>query len=174
MVPCGKVRGRKFDLVYLIGLLVVILDQWIKWIVATHITVDTGFPLLHGVVEILYVRNTGAAFSLFVNERVVLIAVAVVVIVGVVFVDRKMARGKLSLQIPLGLLLGGAVGNLIDRVWHGYVIDYLFIQAIHFPVFNLADSAIVVAVVILVIRSWKSHGKEVSEGEDDHGTQNPG
>ncbi len=169
MVPCGKVRGRESNLVYLIGLVVFVLDQVIKWIVASHVAVDTGFPILHGVLEILYVRNTGAAFSLLTNQRIILVVIAVIVVMIVIFVDRKFAIGKLSLQIPLGMLLGGAVGNLFDRVVHGYVIDYVYVQAIHFPVFNLADSAIVVAMILLVIRSWKTPGTEVlNKGGDDH------
>nr|NNM91251.1 signal peptidase II [Bacilli bacterium] len=152
-------------MVYIVALIVITLDQWIKWLVNTHLTVGTGYTIWEGILQILYVRNTGAAFSLLLNDQIFLILVAAVVAMVIVIVDRKFAKGQRGLQVTLGLLLGGALGNLIDRVWHGYVIDYIYLTFIRFPVFNLADSSIVIALFILVLRSWRKKQNVSSPGE---------
>ncbi|WP_245926330.1 signal peptidase II [Sulfoacidibacillus thermotolerans] len=141
--------------------IVAAIDQLIKWIISTHMAVNSAIPIWPGVLELLYVQNRGAAFSILLNQTVLLIVVAVVVIGVIVYINRRYAKRHLRLQIALGLLLGGAVGNLIDRIRLGYVIDYVYIEAIHYPVFNFADSCIVVSVVYLVLRAWRARDQEV-------------
>ncbi len=142
-------------MVYIVAAVVAALDQWVKWLVVTHLAPGQAIPVWRGVIELLYVQNPGAAWSLFPNQRVLLIAVALVVAGVIVYVDRRHARGKYGLQVALGTLLGGAAGNLIDRLFRGYVVDYIYIQIIRYPVFNLADSAVVLSVLYLIIRAWR-------------------
>ncbi|MCY0876941.1 MAG: signal peptidase II [Firmicutes bacterium] len=142
-------------MVYLIAVLVTALDQFIKWMVSTHMQVNTAIPIWPHVLDLYYVQNQGAAFSILLNQRGLLVVVALVVIVAIVYVDRRYARGERQLQVALGLLLGGAVGNLIDRIFRGYVIDYIYVQIIHYPVFNLADSCIVLSILYLIYRAWR-------------------
>ena len=156
MRPDGK---DGVAVVYWIAAIVAGLDQGIKWLIVTHMAQGQSIVVWPGVFEFLYVRNTGAAWSLFADQRAFLIAVALFVSAAIVFIDRRFARGKRSLQAALGLLLGGAVGNLIDRVARGYVIDYVYVKIIHYPVFNLADSAVVVSVLYLIVRAWRSRGE---------------
>lgn len=148
-------------MVYAIAVVIAAADQWIKWLVSTHMALNVPLHIWPGVLELLYVQNQGAAFSILLNQRAFLTVVALVVIGVIVWIDRRYARGKLYLQIALGLLLGGAVGNLLDRIVRGYVVDYVYVSIIHFPVFNLADSAIVVSVLFLILRAWRSR-------ESDH------
>jgi len=145
-------------LVYFIAIGVAVLDQWIKWIISTHMAVNSAITIWPHVLDLFYVQNQGAAFSILLNQRPLLTIVALMVIVVIVFVDNRYARGQRELKIALGMLLGGAVGNLIDRLWHGYVIDYVYVRIIHYPVFNLADSSIVLAVLYLIFRAWIARG----------------
>lgn len=151
-------------MVYLIAAVIAALDQWIKWLVVSHMSPGQAIPLWHGVIELLYVQNPGAAWTLFPHQRLPLILVAVVVAGVIVYVDRRRARGKVGLRIALGALLGGAVGNLIDRVLRGYVVDYVYIQIIHYPVFNLADSAVVLSVLYLIVRAWRARPEATQRG----------
>jgi signal peptidase II len=137
-------------MLYVIGASVALLDQAIKWFITTHLHVGQSVTVIPGYLKILYVRNTGAAFSILPHQTALLIVIAVVVITAVAIMGRRLAHGRRSVQVALGLLLGGALGNLIDRVVRGYVVDYVDISKIDFPVFNLADAAVCVGVVWLV------------------------
>ncbi len=154
-------------MVYVIALIVAALDQLIKWEVATHFAVNSGKVLLPGVLELLYVQNRGAAFSILLNQRVFLTVVALIVIAVIMYVNRRFARHKRSLQLALGFLLGGAIGNLWDRIVHGFVIDYVYIEAIHYPVFNLADSSIVLSVLYLIFRAWRMRDKDPQKSHSE-------
>lgn len=155
-------------MVYLAAFIVAGLDQAIKWLVTTHMALNSAVPIWPGVLELLYVQNRGAAFSILLNQRVLLIVVALIVIGVIIYADRRYARGKWGLQVALGMLLGGALGNLIDRIRLGYVVDYVYIRIIHYPVFNLADSSIVLSVIYLVYRAWRARdtgaAKDVRRG----------
>lgn len=146
------------SLVYGIAALLAALDQWIKWQVVSHLAQGQTVGIWPGVVELFYARNPGAAWSMLIHQRVFLIVVAIMVCAAIVYVDRRFGRNKPWLKVALGLLMGGAVGNLTDRIARGYVVDYVYLPFIHFPVFNLADSAVVAGVAMLVARAWFARG----------------
>lgn len=101
-----------------------------------------SIPVVPGIFHITYVRNAGAAFGLFQHQTGLFVAVTAVVIALIVLYGRQAARGQPLLALALGLQLGGAVGNLVDRLRGGTVVDFLDFRV--WPVFNLADSAIVI------------------------------
>ena len=139
-------------MLYVIAVIVIALDQLVKWEIVTHLAVNQSVVIIPRMLDLFYIRNHGAAFSMLIDQRVLLIVVSLLVMVAIIYVDRYYAKGKFDMKIALGLLFGGAAGNLIDRVHLGYVIDYVYLQFIHFPVFNLADSAIVISIFYLLIR----------------------
>ncbi|KUO95576.1 signal peptidase II [Ferroacidibacillus organovorans] len=156
-------------MIFFVAALVVLFDQLVKWIVVTHMVVNQAIPVIPGVLDWLYIQNRGAAFSMLLNQRALLIGIALVVVVAIIYVNRTYARGKRSLQIALGCLMGGATGNLLDRMVHGYVIDYIYVSVIHYPVFNIADSAIVLSVFYMVWRAWfrKESTRDVLKNADE-------
>jgi signal peptidase II len=142
----------------LIGLLVLVTDQLSKaWIRASLLEGQSLFKL--GFFRITYVHNTGAAFGLFQDQSFVLTIVAIIAIVIVLvcglFISRSFPwlEGKLS-KSALGLLLGGTVGNLIDRLRLGYVTD--FIDFSYWPAFNLADASVTVGVILFAYSLLRS------------------
>lgn len=139
-------------MLYVIAVVIIALDQLVKWQIVTHLAVNQSVVIIPRVLDLFYIQNSGAAFSMLIDQRVLLIIVSLLVMIAIMYVDRHYAKGKLDMKVALGLLFGGAAGNLIDRVHLGYVIDYVYLQFIHFPVFNLADSAIVVSIFYLLIR----------------------
>lgn len=145
------------NIVMLLSSIVFLLDRIIKTIVTISLDLEQGIIIIDDFLTIMHVHNYGAAFSILNGNRIFLI-VMTFLFLGVIyfyFIKDKELR-KLE-KIGLGLLIGGVVGNLFDRLFLGYVIDYLSfdIFGYPFPVFNLADTCIVLAVLLIMIDTWK-------------------
>jgi signal peptidase II len=143
---------------FLLALLVIFLDRWTKHMVAVNITMYSHIQIIPGFFRLTHTENTGAAFSLFADspahwKTAMLIGFSTVAMVIVSFLLWKQSRPLTSTGIALSLILGGAVGNLWDRVASGRVVDFLlfYIKQYQWPVFNLADSCIVVGASLLVL-----------------------
>ena len=140
-------------LTLLVAVLVVALDQTSKVLVVQHLKPIVDKPLIDGVLHLHYAENTGAAFSIFQDARwffTVVSAVACVAILAYLIVKRPKMHwvGFLS----LGLIIGGAIGNnLIDRIRLGYIVDFIYVKAINFAIFNVADMGVSVGAVLLCI-----------------------
>jgi signal peptidase II len=143
---------------YLIALAIVLTDQVSKAIVVRSMRLGQSIPIVPGYVDLTFVLNPGAAFSLFAtlpdwvrNPLFIGISIAATVLI-VVYRTRYLQDNRLA-SASLGLILGGAIGNLIDRVRFGVVVDFLdaHVHQYHWPVFNVADSAISVGVTLLLL-----------------------
>ncbi len=153
-------RARIYDAFALLTAIIVIsLDQWTKSLVATHLgPPDLGpqVPLIGPYLTLYYIRNQGAAFSMFDSNGPVLIALIAVAVVVIVYLYLRMLNsGSLLYKLIFGLIIGGATGNLLDRFIHGSVVDFIWFRipqiGFNFAIFNLADSAISVGVVLLFV-----------------------
>lgn len=143
---------------YRVAVAVVVLDQLSKAWVSAHLREGQVSPLLPGVLQQRLVFNTGAAFSLMSGNAWLLgVVSAAVALALVLWIQRGGPWHRLQ-ALGLGLLLGGAVGNGLDRWRLGTVVDFLEIIPIRFPVFNAADVAINLAVAALVIDWWRQQG----------------
>ena len=157
---------RKLFLVGGLAGLVTFLDQALKAWVQHAFRLYESRPVIEGFFHLTYVRNPGAAFGLFVGQgpvfrQVFFVGITAVALVAIgVAVARLDARRRWTLG-ALGLVAGGAVGNLIDRVRLGEVVDFLdvFWRQYHWPAFNLADSAITAGVAMLLLEEWFAHRK---------------
>ena len=143
---------------FLIALAVLFLDRWTKRLVAAHIAMYNHIQIIPGFFRLTHTENTGAAFSLFADstshwKTTMLIAFSLLAMVVVSILLWKQTRPFTITGVALSLILGGAVGNLWDRLTRGRVIDFLllYIQRYQWPVFNLADSAIVLGASLLVL-----------------------
>ncbi|WP_066648590.1 signal peptidase II [Christensenella timonensis] len=145
-------------------------DQVVKMVVASTMAVGQSFPLIPGFANITYMQNTGAAFSLFSDATWVLAllsGVMAVVVICILFKYKKKFKSNLF-NLAMAFIAGGAIGNLIDRVAHGYVIDMLEFDFVNFAIFNVADSFVCIGAVMLgifVIWFWDKHKK--AEKADD-------
>ena len=137
----------------LVAVTVVILDQLTKlWVVAAlgPATMTNFVPIIGDTVRIAYSHNTGVAFSLFQGHPALLSLTALLIVAGAIyFYVTQLPNQRTAVQLIMGLIMGGAFGNLIDRIRLGYVVD--FVQVGWFPIFNLADSAISVGAVLLML-----------------------
>lgn len=133
-----------------IGLAIVIIDQLIKVAVACNLKPVGEVTVIGGVLKLKYVENTGVAFGMFKDMRWLFVALTAVMIAAIVFyMFKKRPSGKLF-YICAGMIIGGGIGNLIDRVLYGYVIDYLSLSFFP-PVCNFADYCITIGVILLAV-----------------------
>ncbi len=146
-------------------LLILIIDQLVKVLIVMKLEPFQDVWVLKSVFSITYVRNYGAAFGILQSQSLLLIALSLAVILFI-WINRDKLKGYARVfQVGLGLALGGALGNLVDRVRLSYVVDFLDFQ--FWPVFNLADIAIVVGVGLIIIGLYfdkKEIGKSLSDG----------
>ena len=152
----SKNTARTFHL--LIALAVVLLDRWTKRLAAHRIALYAHVQIIPGFFRLTHTENTGAAFSLFADspahwKTAMLIAFSVVALVVVSALLWKDNHADAATGIRLALIMGGALGNLWDRVTSGRVVDFLlfYVKRYQWPVFNLADSAIVIGAGLLVL-----------------------
>jgi signal peptidase II len=153
--PTSDVRTRTagFDLwPFIVAAIAVVLDQITKALVINAFGPSengNATTIIPHVLEFRHDENTGAAFSLFQGRSTTLLLIGVVVIGVLVYYYRALPQGNPLLRIAVGAVLGGAVGNLIDRVRLGHVTDWIHIS--HYPTFNLADSCITVGMLTLAV-----------------------
>lgn len=135
--------------VFFVALGLVILDQWSKLTVIKKMNLGESIPLIDGIFHLTYVRNPGAAFSMLPYKTAFFITITLVVVAGILIYIWRIPKEKLLFRTALALMLGGAVGNLIDRIRYGSVIDFFDFRV--WPVFNVADIGICVGVALLFL-----------------------
>ncbi|MBN1645305.1 signal peptidase II [Candidatus Woesearchaeota archaeon] len=146
---------KKHFLFFVIAFFIFIFDQITKYFISTYVP---STKIL--IFKIHFIKNFGIGFGLlnFPAARFFLIALTVIIIMGILYYYCKDKAGKKFFIIPLALILGGALGNLLDRAMYGFVID--FIDFGFWPAFNIADSAITIGVILLVLHFWKYSNKK--------------
>jgi len=139
------------------ALVVLILDQVTKqffWILGKN------FDVIDGFLRITLVQNSGAAFGMLQGGRVFLVISSVIASIAIIFLSERMSSDESWKRVFLGLILGGALGNLVDRIYPGQVIDFIDmgIAAYRWPVYNFADAAVSIGGVLLIISFSRSRG----------------
>jgi signal peptidase II len=144
--------------VALIAVSVAVLDQLTKWLVVRFIGSEESRVIINGFFSLVNWSNTGAAWGMFQNYNLVLAVISLLTVLALYLFRRSFPLSRWGSRIAFGLIVGGIIGNLIDRIRVGYVIDFLFfyIGQYHWPAFNVADSAICVGVGLYIILSWRN------------------
>lgn len=138
---------------YILFLFIAILisfDQLIKLLVENTLSKYNTVPIIPSVFHLTYVRNTGAAFGILQNKTFFLILVTAAILIGVIIFMVINKRNNKIFLWSLSLIISGGIGNLIDRIVYGYVIDYIDVRIINFAVFNLADSYVFIGVCLML------------------------
>jgi signal peptidase II len=155
-------RARLYDAIALVTvILIVALDQWTKNMVVEHLSPPWGqmVPLINPYLMLYYIQNNGAAFGMFdggSHAIVLTILISLAVLVVIYLYSRIINSGTLVYKIVFGMIIGGALGNLVDRARHaGYVVDFVFFRipqiGFNFAIFNVADACISVGVMLLFL-----------------------
>lgn len=151
--------------------MVVVLDQISKVWVATSFQFHESQPVIPGLFNLTFITNTGAAFGILagaqsVGRQVFFVGVALVALVVLYLAYREYREQGRIYMAAIGLVAGGALGNLVDRLRLGHVIDFLdfYIRQYHWPAFNVADSAITIGVGLFLLAGFREQGKGKAEG----------
>ena len=141
---------------FLIAGSVLLLDQLVKSVVQQKMQEGLSIPVLPGIFHITYILNPGAAFGLFEEQQWLFILVAVLLVAGVAVLFRQLLQQPPIMRLGAALLVGGALGNLIDRIRLGKVVDFLDFRI--WPIFTVADIAICVGVGLILLAMFKEQG----------------
>lgn len=148
-----KKKGKLCMLGALSVLLLLLFDQITKYSAQSLLAGKKSVSVIPGVFQLFYLENRGAAFGMFANRQAFFILVAAVMTAVAVFVYQRLPQEKhyYLLRCVCVLIAAGAVGNMLDRILHGYVIDFLYVSLIDFPVFNVADCYVCIGAVLGVV-----------------------
>ena len=141
---------------FLIAGSVLLLDQFVKSVIQQKMQEGLSIPVLPGIFHITYILNPGAAFGLFEEQQWLFILVAVLLVLGVAVLFRQLLQQPPVMRFGAALLVGGALGNLMDRIRLGKVVDFLDFRI--WPIFNVADIAICVGVGLILLAMFKDQG----------------
>ena len=144
---------KKNILIFSTALIIVLLDQLTKFLIRKNLQLNESIPIIKNIFHLTYLKNTGSAFSLFQGYNLFFIIFSVIVIISTFYFIKKIKESQKLMQFAAGLLLGGTLGNLIDRIIYGRVTDFIDFRI--WPVFNIADSAVTISVILLIILLWE-------------------
>ncbi len=143
-------ENKKKYLVGIVSFFILLgIDQWTKWLAISVLKPYGEFSILKNIFVLQYLENRGAAFGMLQNQRVFLLILTSVILIGLIVLFVKIPEGKKFryLRVLSVVLAAGAVGNMIDRMFRGYVVDFLYFKLIDFPIFNVADCYVVIAAI---------------------------
>ena len=155
---------------YLIVALVFVCDQITKALIQRSMAFGEYRQILGPNVMLSLTQNTGGAWGILPSENRVFVAFAAVAIVALLFAYHRIARGDLLVGSAFALAMGGALGNLLDRLRYGYVVDFFAVRIVHYhwPIFNVADSAISFGIILLLLHYIRSFRAEANESGNSH------
>ena len=145
--------SKKNIFVFSTALIVVLLDQFTKILIMQNSQLNQSIPVIKNVLHLTYVTNTGSAFGLFKSFSSFFTLFSAIVIIVIFYYLKKIKKDETKIQFAVSLLLGGTIGNLIDRLAYGSVVDFIDFRI--WPVFNVADSAVTISIILLIILLWE-------------------
>ncbi|EPZ38533.1 lipoprotein signal peptidase [Anoxybacillus ayderensis] len=148
-------------LYYLLAFVVIVIDQWTKWLVVRYMELGESIPIIENVLYMTSHRNRGAAWGMLQGQFWLFYLITIVVVIGIIVYIQRLKPTERLFGVALGLMLGGAIGNFIDRVFRKEVVDFVhtYIFDYSFPIFNVADAALTVGVALLFIQTWMEEKK---------------
>lgn len=163
-------------LVLLLGLVITVVDQVTKYIIRITFAAGESRPVIHGFFDLTYVRNTGAAWGILGGQNASLTIISIIMLAAILIFRRSFLSNTWEHRVALGLMIGGIVGNLMDRLRLGWVTDFLdfHLKGYHWPSFNVADAAICVGVGIYILSAMWLAGHPLHESRLNSGSANGG
>ena len=143
--------GKKTSILAVIGL--VLLDQYTKLLALANLKGNEPFVFIQNVFELRYLENRGAAFGIMQNQVMFFVVVTVLMMAAILYLYKKCPSSKKyqPIKVCMVFIMAGAIGNLIDRVYRGFVVDFFYFSLIDFPIFNVADIYVTVAFFVLIL-----------------------
>ena len=153
MIENMKNRAKEYGIAFLSICILVALDQWTKWLAVMNLKGKSPYVLIDGILEFYYFENKGAAFGTMQNKQILFYILTPIILACIVYFYSKLPRKKrfLPFRILSVVLAAGAIGNFIDRIMNQYVIDFIYVVAIDFPIFNVADCYVTISAIALIL-----------------------
>lgn len=148
LMTINKLSLEEREVPFWLGIIVIIIDQLVKGYITASMHLGQSIPVIKDIFYITYVLNPGAAFGIFEHQRLFFIVVALVLLGVAVYFRKRLRQENILFQYGVGLMMGGAVGNLFDRLQNGLVVDFFDFR--FWPVFNIADVAICVGAALIM------------------------
>jgi signal peptidase II len=163
---------RKYWVLLIVSFWILFVDQWTKHAVQHRLVLYQKVEVVHGLFNLVHVRNTGGAFGIFGGEKgglgsLLFVLVSLIAIGSILFLFFRLREDEKTLPLSLSLVLSGAIGNLIDRLRLGEVVDFLdfHLFSFHWPAFNIADSAICLGIGLMALELLvRDHKKKIADG----------
>ena len=148
-----KTNLKRIGFAILSFILLIVFDQWTKSLAVAHLMNKEPFIIIDGVFQLRYLENRGAAFGMMQGQQTFFLITGIIAVIVLAYVYFKMPWEKrfLPLRAVAMFIAGGAVGNMIDRVALGYVVDFFYFELIDFPIFNVADIYVTCATIVLAL-----------------------
>lgn len=171
----------KYGVMIITALVVFVLDQLIKWWIVSNLQLGGMMPMIDGIVRLRYTQNRGAAFGMFQEASGILSIVSPIIIAIIIVVFVRLSNLSRISALAAGMIVGGALGNLIDRIRLGYVVDFVDVYGPHlnlggtiytFPVFNSGDIGITVGVILFLISLIFSKDPQPAAEDEQHAAPN--
>lgn len=161
-----------FVFYYLISLIVIVIDQFTKWLVLKYMDLGDSITIIDNFLYLTSHRNRGAAWGILQGQMWFFYVITVAVIIGIIYYMKKSVNEGALFKWSLALMLGGAIGNFIDRLFRKEVVDFIhsFPFGYNFPIFNIADSSLVIGVGLLIIHMLVEEKKEKEKMNAESGT----
>ncbi|MEK6453997.1 signal peptidase II [Caldifermentibacillus hisashii] len=152
-------------LYYLLSIIIIGFDQLTKWLIVKFMELGESIPVIENLFYITSHRNRGAAWGILQGQMWLFYLITVIVVIFIIYYLQKYAKGKPLYSISLAFMLGGAVGNFIDRLFRKEVVDFIDVKIFgyDFPIFNIADSSLTIGVILLIITMFFEERKEKKE-----------
>lgn len=145
-----------------ISIILIVLDQWTKYMATIHLKGKAPYDVIKGVFQLYYHENTGSAFGMFGGKTLFLLLFTSLILIGILYVYVRLPEERRfsPLRVLMICLIAGAIGNMIDRFTYHYVVDFLYVQLIDFPIFNVADCYITISAGVLLCLSFFYYKEE--------------
>jgi signal peptidase II len=150
---------RKYWVLLIVCFWILFIDQWTKYAVQQRLVLYQKVEVIHGFFNLVHLRNTGGAFGIFGGEKgelgsLLFVVVSLIAIGSILFIFIRLREDEKIISLSLSLVLGGAIGNLIDRLRYGEVVDFLdfYLLSYHWPAFNIADSTICLGIGLMALQ----------------------
>jgi len=162
---------RKYWVLLIVCFWILFVDQWTKYAVQQRLALYQKVEVIHGFFNLVHVRNTGGAFGIFGGEKgglgsFLFVGVSLIAIGTILFLFIRLKEDEKTLSLSLSLVMSGAIGNLIDRLLYGEVVDFLdfYLSSYHWPAFNIADSVICLGIGLIALELLRrDHKKKIAD-----------
>ena len=144
---------NKYITIFSTAIIIILVDQIAKFLIRINFQLNETLPIIKNIFHLTHIQNTGAGFGILKSQTLILIFISLVVIGVIFYYFDRIKEKEVLLQVLVGFVLAGTIGNLIDRLAYGFVIDFLDFQI--WPIFNVADSFVTIGVIGLIIYLWE-------------------